>query len=281
MGHQSISQVSTLLTAARMLAGTNSAFRMASRPNSPVLKSEHPEATETEPESPVRDTQASTPVDFDYVSISEKARELQAKAYEQTVAKHETAASREVVPGQESNDRAQRTDEFATDSKTQAQLAKLKATDRAVRAHEQAHISAAGGYAKGGASFSYTRGPDGKLYAVSGEVGIDASPVPGDPDATIRKAQIVRQAAMAPANPSGQDRSVAAAASQMAQEARVEKLKQSRDEKSAEPSTDFSSSSRTPSTTDSTSTPSQNTYRPISGGSPPSQAIISLFDLLA
>jgi hypothetical protein len=50
------------------------------------------------------------------------------------------------------------------------------------------------------------------LYAVSGEVSIDSSPVKGDPKATVRKMEQVVRAALAPAQPSGQDRAVAAAA---------------------------------------------------------------------
>jgi hypothetical protein len=94
----------------------------------------------------------------------------------------------------------------------QAVIAKLAATDTHVRAHEQAHLAAAGRYARGGASYTYTRGPDGQLYAVGGEVGIDTSPVKGDPEATIRKAEVVRAAAEAPSDPSAQDRTVAAQA---------------------------------------------------------------------
>jgi hypothetical protein len=96
-----------------------------------------------------------------------------------------------------------------------ALVAKLVATDEHVRAHEQAHLAAAGGYATSGASFTYERGPDGEMYAVGGEVSIDASPIPGDPQATIRKAETVREAALAPVDPSDQDRAVASAASQM------------------------------------------------------------------
>ncbi|BBL71399.1 putative metalloprotease CJM1_0395 family protein [Methylogaea oryzae] len=101
-------------------------------------------------------------------------------------------------------------------------LEKLKATDREVRAHEAAHLAAAGGIAVSGASFSYERGPDGQQYAVGGEVSIDTSPVPNDPEATARKAEQIRRAALAPANPSGQDISVAAAASQMQAQAQAE-----------------------------------------------------------
>jgi len=98
----------------------------------------------------------------------------------------------------------------------------LQARDREVRAHEQAHISAGGAYVRGGATYQYESGPDGKRYAVGGEVSIDASPVRDNPEATIAKMQVVRSAATAPAEPSGQDRAVAAAASRAEAQARAE-----------------------------------------------------------
>jgi hypothetical protein len=100
------------------------------------------------------------------------------------------------------------------------QIEKLKTTDAEVRMHEAAHLAAAGPYAKGGAEFTYETGPDGNRYATGGEVSIDISPIPGDPEGTIEKARQVRQAALAPARPSAQDRSVAAAAMQMELKAR-------------------------------------------------------------
>lgn len=102
----------------------------------------------------------------------------------------------------------------------------LAQRDREVRAHEQAHLSAAGNRALGGVSFSYTVGPDGKRYATGGEVSIDTSPVAGDPEATLRAAELIRRAALAPAEPSAQDRQVAAEANAMAQVARVELTQQ-------------------------------------------------------
>ncbi|MEW9897507.1 putative metalloprotease CJM1_0395 family protein [Chitinivorax sp. PXF-14] len=107
----------------------------------------------------------------------------------------------------------------------QTNIAQLKARDSAVRAHEQAHIAASGGLAEGGPSFVYQRGPDGKNYAIGGEVNIDASPG-RTPQETITKAQLVRAAALAPADPSPQDRSVAAHATQMELQARAELLTQ-------------------------------------------------------
>ena len=112
-------------------------------------------------------------------------------------------------------------------------VAELKAIDQAVRNHEQAHLSAAGGLARGGANFDYVTGPDGKRYAVGGEVQIDTSGVPDDPEATISKAQNIRRAALAPAKPSSQDQRVAARATQLEFEARAQ-LAQERSEEARE-----------------------------------------------
>ena len=105
------------------------------------------------------------------------------------------------------------------------QLTELRARDREVRAHEAAHQAAAGRFA-GPVQFDFQRGPDGQRYAVGGEVQIDTSPVPGDPEATIDKMKTVRAAALAPANPSPQDQAVAAQASQEIVQARAELLAQ-------------------------------------------------------
>jgi hypothetical protein len=98
----------------------------------------------------------------------------------------------------------------------------LKARDKQVRAHEAAHLAAGAGITKGGASYTMQRGPDGNSYAIGGEVPIDAGGVPGDPRATLAKAQQIAAAALAPADPSPQDRAVAAQARQMAAQASME-----------------------------------------------------------
>ena len=91
-------------------------------------------------------------------------------------------------------------------------ITELKQIEQAVRKHEMAHVAAGGRYILSGANYSYKTGPDGKQYIVGGEVKIDTSPVPGDPQATINKMRQVRSAALAPADPSPQDRKVAATA---------------------------------------------------------------------
>ncbi|MBP0482730.1 putative metalloprotease CJM1_0395 family protein [Sagittula salina] len=90
-------------------------------------------------------------------------------------------------------------------------IAKLKTRDREVRAHEAAHASIGGAHA-GSVSYTYQTGPDGKRYAIGGEVPIDVSPVAGDPEATITKMQQIKAAALAPAEPSSADRRIAATA---------------------------------------------------------------------
>ncbi|WP_024850462.1 putative metalloprotease CJM1_0395 family protein [Hydrogenovibrio kuenenii] len=123
--------------------------------------------------------------------------------------------------------------ELQQSQKYQQAISELKARDQHVRAHERAHLSAAGGYATGGASYTYQVGPDGRRYAVGGEVGINTSPVEGDLQATIQKARIVQRAALAPSDPSAQDLKVHAQAVQMemkaSQELQNEKSKQNTD----------------------------------------------------
>ncbi len=101
-------------------------------------------------------------------------------------------------------------------------ISQLEARDREVRIHEQAHAAVGGQYVTSGPSYSYQTGPDGKRYAVGGNVGIDVSPIPDDPEATIAKARQVIQAAMAPAEPSSQDYAVAQSAQAMMQQAQQE-----------------------------------------------------------
>lgn len=107
-----------------------------------------------------------------------------------------------------------------TDEERQ-QLDKLKQRDTEVRTHEQAHVSAAGALFRGGPFYTYQTGPDGRDYAVGGNVKIDTSPG-RTPEETVMKAAQMQRAALAPAEPSGADRAVAAKAAQMQAEAQAE-----------------------------------------------------------
>ena len=118
-----------------------------------------------------------------------------------------------------------------TDSERR-EVDRLKARDREVRDHEQAHVAAGGPYVSA-PSFRFVRGPDGQFYAVGGEVQIDASPVPGNPQATIRKMEVVKRAALAPQKPSAQDRRVAAQAEAQMMRARRQITDMEREEAAA------------------------------------------------
>ena len=124
---------------------------------------------------------------------------------------------------------AERDVETQQEEAKQQVVTELKARDREVRTHEQAHAAVGGQYA-GSPTYSFKRGPDGQRYAVSGEVGIDTAAVPNDPEATLRKMEVVLRAALAPAEPSAQDLRVAAQAQAKAAQARVELAELRRDE---------------------------------------------------
>ena len=112
------------------------------------------------------------------------------------------AGNRQLTPGQEE------------------QLLRLQRVDQDVRAHEAAHM-AAGGSLAGAASYTYVYGPDGRQYAVGGEVSIDTSPA-RSPSADIAKGEQIVRAALAPADPSPQDYRVAAVGEQLASQGRLE-----------------------------------------------------------
>lgn len=132
------------------------------------------------------------------------------------------------------------------------QVEELQQRDREVRAHEQAHVAAAGGLALGGPSFTFQYGPDGRAYAVGGEVNIDTSPG-RTPEETIQKARQIRAAALAPAEPSSQDRAVAAQAAQLEAQARQELVAQENEGSGVAPTTQTAGAS----TEEAAATPAQ------------------------
>ena len=110
----------------------------------------------------------------------------------------------------------------------QAEVEDMKDRDAEVRTHENAHKSAGGQYAAA-PSYTYETGPDGKRYITDGEVSIDIGEE-SDPQDTITKMQVVKRAALAPAQPSAQDRQVYAEASQKEAQARQELNEQKQEE---------------------------------------------------
>jgi len=136
-------------------------------------------------------------------------------------------------------------DRLTLSREAQQLLQKLQARDKEVKAHEHAHMAAGGAYVRGGPRYTYETGPDGKRYAVGGEVQIDTSPEK-DPEATIRKMETVKRAALAPKEPSSQDRMVAAKASMEEQKARVELMEEKGQEGASSPKTTTMDQTRKP-----------------------------------
>lgn len=98
------------------------------------------------------------------------------------------------------------------------EVQRLRAIDAKVRSHEAAH-KAAGAGVTGAASYTTVTGPDGRQYAVAGEVPITVSVSSADPEQAARQLEKVKQAALAPSDPSSQDRAAAAQAQAALQQA--------------------------------------------------------------
>ncbi len=103
----------------------------------------------------------------------------------------------------------------------------LESRDKEVKAHEAAH-QAAGGGMTGAASYTYQIGPDGKMYAIGGEVSIN-TPTPSSPKEALKIARQVAAAALAVGEPSPQDFAVAASARMMEVQAQQDLAKEERE----------------------------------------------------
>jgi len=173
----------------------------------------------------------------DSISLSAEGKQL---SQEQT---EPPDSSRRAEPGTSSPDNAENTSQESLSTEELQHVSELQQRDAEVRSHEQAHLSAAGQYAAGGASFSYTTGPNGKRYATGGKVPIDISKEK-TPEATILKMRTVRRAALAPANPSGADRNIAAQASSKEAQAMKDVLEQAEISPSEPPSSNDTTAPR-------------------------------------
>ncbi len=120
----------------------------------------------------------------------------------------------------------------------QDQARRLEDRDAKVRAHEAAHLNAAGSQAAGLPSYTYQTGPDGRAYAVGGSVNISISQT-GDPEHDARQADTAQRAALAAGDASAADLNTAQQASGMAARARQRGLSQYQTEAQAAPLTDL------------------------------------------
>jgi len=155
----------------------------------------------------------------DQVSLSpagiEKSRKNEGSGQEE-----QSAAGTAKAGGSPQGERASTDSRGLTEAETKM-IRELQARDREVKAHEMAHLTSAGQYARGGASYTYQQGPDGRRYAIGGEVSIDIGKE-ATPEETIQKMVTVKRAALAPAEPSATDRAIAANAAATESRARQE-----------------------------------------------------------
>ena len=84
----------------------------------------------------------------------------------------------------------------------------LRTRDREVQQHEMQHYQTGRPFTRP-PEYWYVTGPDGRRYAVSGVTRIDISVIPGDPQATLDKFMTLKRAALAPHDPSEEDRRLA------------------------------------------------------------------------
>ncbi len=143
-----------------------------------------------------------------------------AVTYDKPISQSEQAFANQQDNGEDASAGKENAEQRQQEQAEKQQLLELKQRDTEVRAHEQAHAAVGGQYAAA-PQYEYEIGPDGRQYVVSGKVSIDVSKA-STPEETLRKAQQVKAAALAPAEPSSQDLRVASEATQIAREARVE-----------------------------------------------------------
>lgn len=162
-----------------------------------------------EADSSSSSTELNTAFGTDSVELSEEAREILFKSQE-SGKEEETKAE----------DKSSKNEVSVEEEKDQKQIDKLEARDREVRIHEQQHKSVGGIYA-GPINYEFQTGPDGKRYAVGGHVNFNVG-AESTPEASIRKADVIYKAALAPAEPSGADHNVASAAMKLKANAQAE-----------------------------------------------------------
>jgi hypothetical protein len=131
----------------------------------------------------------------------------------------EPPAIKEVEPPDPSNTDHYDDEDLSAEDKRKLQ--DLKRKDKEVRRQEQIRRAVAGPVARGGPRYRYVEGPDGKKYAISGEIVLDTyfGDVLSNPEAALKKARRVRRAALS-GNPSARDRQIASKATQVEAKAR-------------------------------------------------------------
>ncbi|MDD2465533.1 MAG: putative metalloprotease CJM1_0395 family protein [Desulfobulbus sp.] len=196
-----------------------------------LFRSEPVQPVVTVPQSDTGDA----PESGDTVSLSQEGLDKSRQQSGASASSQDETTSETSQEAQKQDKQSAGPQELAPEEKQMVQ--ELKQRDQEVKTHEMAHLAVAGQYAAGGASYSYQQGPDGRRYAIGGEVPIDVSEEK-TPEETLQKMQTIKRAAMAPAEPSSADRGVAANASAMESRARQEMQVEASDQAQNQSATD-------------------------------------------
>jgi hypothetical protein len=176
-----------------------------------------PEAEHLRPNG-ARDSAAAPESAIDSAAAATAERAVRAGSSAERASREEGSNARAILDENQLTENAKRLERSqllgARSLEARMEIASLQARDAEVRMHEAAHVAAGDGYVIGGATYSYQTGPDGRQYAIGGQVDIDTSPIPGKPEETLRKMRVVKAAALATGQPSAADFAVAAAAAQ-------------------------------------------------------------------
>jgi hypothetical protein len=124
----------------------------------------------------------------------------------------------------------------------QAQVDELRRADQQVRSAALLQTSVGGSVVTTGPQYSYTTGPDGRRYAVSGSVGFDTAKVL-KPQGNIDKGELLQRAALAPPNPSPYDHQVAAVGAGLEADGRSDLLSQKLAQAQAQSAADIAATS--------------------------------------
>ncbi|MFZ2959902.1 MAG: putative metalloprotease CJM1_0395 family protein [Candidatus Ozemobacteraceae bacterium] len=135
-------------------------------------------------------------------SIAESAQKTNSKL---------SGSSKDTKSADNKNDRSQKT-----------RLEELERQDAYIRMAIDARSLQLKPGMQGLPTYEFVRGPDGKQYAVSGELPLNVEKVQGDPEATIQNAQNIRRVALSSPSPAPGDRMAAIEASRIEYEARLE-----------------------------------------------------------
>lgn len=110
----------------------------------------------------------------------------------------------------------------------ESETSQMESRSRRIVEHENRHAAilrdAPDNTADAKPQFVHKQGPDGRKYAVAGEVNTDLKPIPGNPHATEQKAESVYRSALGNADRSQSDYDAARQAMFVAQEARQAKM---------------------------------------------------------